>query len=147
MPRDAEHREQAALIRWAALHARRYPALRLLYAVPNGGHRVPAVAARMKAEGVRAGIPDLCLPVPRCGYSALYVEMKAARGRLTDAQAETLSTLRGEGNACAVCHAWTEAADLIAAYLTGDAARLDALLNREGGDARHNNYHAPLSGA
>lgn len=119
--RDPEHREQTALIRWARACEGRWPALRLLYAVPNGGHRHPATAARMKAEGMRAGVPDLCLPVPRCGYSSLYVEMKAPAGRLTAEQRDMMAQLEAEGNAAAVCRAWTEAADLIAAYLDGNA--------------------------
>ena len=65
----SEHQEQAALFRWAWFAQVKHPALALLYAIPNGGHRHKAVAARMKAEGVKAGVPDLCLPVARGGSS------------------------------------------------------------------------------
>ena len=66
---EAEH--QAALFRWASLVSLRLPELRLLFAVPNGGHRHRAVAARLKDEGVKAGVPDLFLPVPRGAFHGL----------------------------------------------------------------------------
>lgn len=53
-----EHAEAVALMRVVRLHEVRWPELRLLYAVPNGGDRHPIVAAKMRAEGVRAGVPD-----------------------------------------------------------------------------------------
>ncbi len=62
-----EHVEQVSLMRWAALTKRRRPELALLYAIPNGGDRHKAVAAKLSAEGVKSGVPDLCLPVPRLG--------------------------------------------------------------------------------
>jgi|GEM_PF-5137145 len=43
---------------------------------PNGGRRNKAEAAKLKAMGVRKGIPDLFLPIPRQGYHGLYIETK-----------------------------------------------------------------------
>ena len=57
--RDGEHVEQAALFRWAEFARARLPELTLLHAIPNGGHRHKATAARLKAEGVKRGVPDL----------------------------------------------------------------------------------------
>ena len=73
----SEHEHQKAVIEWAEVKSGQYPELRLLYAIPNGGHRHKAVAAKLKAEGVKPGVPDLCLPVRRGEYSGLYIEMKA----------------------------------------------------------------------
>lgn len=50
------------------------------YHIPNGGLRSKREAARMKGQGVRPGVPDLCIPVARRGYHSLYIEMKAAEG-------------------------------------------------------------------
>jgi hypothetical protein len=75
-----EHAEAVALMRVVRLHEVRWPELRLLYAVPSGGDRHPIVAAKMRAEGVRAGVPDYCLPVARGGYHGLYIELKTATG-------------------------------------------------------------------
>ncbi len=117
MKKTTEHGEQKTLIRWADLNAGRYPVLARLYAIPNGGHRVKAVAARMKAEGVRRGVPDLCLPYPSHGYSGLYIEMKTRKGRVSREQGEYLEFLRSAGYQAVVCRGWVEAAGVIVDYL------------------------------
>lgn len=62
-----EASEQAALMLWAQMHLAKYPQLRLLYHIPNGGSRNAAEAASLKRQGVKAGVPDLCLPVAKRG--------------------------------------------------------------------------------
>ena len=67
----SESQEQQALFEWAELSKRCFPELELLFHVPNGGARSKATAGRLKAEGVKPGVPDLCLPVPRGAYHGL----------------------------------------------------------------------------
>jgi hypothetical protein len=74
-----------------------YPVLKLLYAVPNGGDRNLSVARKLKAEGVLAGVADLCLPAARRGYHGLYIEMKSEEGVATKEQKEFLRGVSGEG--------------------------------------------------
>lgn len=112
-----EHDAQCALIQWRDLLAPRCPALGLLYAIPNGGKRDVVTATRLKAEGVTAGVPDLCLPVAREGYHGLYIEMKIPGGRVSPAQRQWLAALEAEGYMTAVCYSWPEAARVIARYL------------------------------
>ena len=79
--RDAEHIEQSLLFQWAEHASGRYPELKLLFAIPNFSGRlgkVPPLAARIQAgklkrEGRKRGVPDICLPVARGGFHALYV--------------------------------------------------------------------------
>lgn len=113
--RDAEHREQVAVIRWfdaqhSALRGR-------LFAVPNGGHRHVAVAAKLKAEGVRPGVPDLWLPVQRQGFAGLVIELKAEGGRLQTSQADWLAFLSEQGYMAVVCVGADAAIQTIADYL------------------------------
>jgi hypothetical protein len=115
--RTSEHVEQVTLMRWAALHERRWPALRLLHAVPNGGHRFKAVAVAMKAEGVKRGVPDLDLPVARGPWHGLRIELKAKGGRLTREQATWIKLFRAAGYRAEVCTGWEAARDLILEYL------------------------------
>ncbi len=83
---DDEHRLQVACVRW--FHAQ-YPKLsRRLFAVPNGGRRDSVTGAKLKAEGVLAGVADLILLVPNCGCGALLIEMKAKTGRQSTSQKE-----------------------------------------------------------
>jgi hypothetical protein len=60
-PRELERQHQVALIKWVRAIKDAYPVLKLLYAVPNGGDRNINVARKLKAEGVLAGVADLCL--------------------------------------------------------------------------------------
>ena len=113
----SEHEEQTTLFRWALFARPRYPELALLFAIPNGGERHKAVAARMKAEGVRAGVPDLCLPVARAGFHGLYLELKTTAGRPSKAQRQWLQALALEGYRAEVCKGWLAAKDVIEDYL------------------------------
>ena len=118
-----EHEEQAAVIAWRDLRALTDWRVGLLYAIPNGGHRAPKTARTLKAEGVLAGMPDLCLPVSRDGdytdpaYGALYIEMKAEHGRTSAVQNERIVQLVRAGNQVAVCHSAGAAIETICDYL------------------------------
>ncbi len=95
-----EHRLQVACLEWLHLA---YPDV-LCFAIPNGGKRNAIVAKRLKDEGVTAGIPDLCIPIGKHGYNALYIEMKNAnRGVLSQCQKEMIPRLQSYGNKVVVC--------------------------------------------
>lgn len=117
MQKITEHDEQVMLFRWAALRRD----LDVMYAIPNGGHRDIRVAARLKQEGVKAGVPDICLPVSRGGHHGLYIELKRRKGgRISAEQLRWLEVLMHEGYACAVCLGWHEAMQVIEDYMRGD---------------------------
>jgi len=91
-----ESAEQIAFLQW--WHAQ-FPRVRIFH-VPNGGHRAISVAKKMKAEGVRPGVPDLCVPEWR-----LWVEMKRRKGgRLSDDQKDWIAYLEGIGDTVLVGH-------------------------------------------
>ena len=108
----SEHDEQVAVVEWC--DANGVP----VFHVPNGGLRSKATAAKLKAEGVRPGVPDLCVPLARCGYHGLWVEMKDAggKGRISPEQAEWIGRLREEGYCAWVCRGAGNAIDLIDRY-------------------------------
>jgi hypothetical protein len=115
-----EHEEQAAFCLWAALQAKQEPALGLLFAIPNGGKRSIKTARALRAEGVRAGVPDLFLPVARGGYNGCFVEMKRSKGgSLSREQAAFFAELRLQGFAVLVCKGAQEAQDGVLDYLGG----------------------------
>lgn len=115
-----EDQEQIALFRWAAYQEGRFPELRCMFHVANGGYRTPIEAARFKAMGVKAGVPDIFLPVARSGYHGLFIELKRANGgRLSDAQRGWLEALRRCGYYAVMCHGWETARDVITDYLAG----------------------------
>jgi hypothetical protein len=100
--------------------------LRWLHAIPNGGARDPVTAARMKAEGVKAGVPDLFLPIARYEtkrgaepWHGLYIEMKKGKdGRQSKEQMEFEDHCFMHAYQYVVCRNWREAADHIKNYLT-----------------------------
>lgn len=118
--KTTEAQEQEAIFAWAAIMERRYPELRLLHHIPNGGSRHPIEAARLKKQGVKAGMPDICLPVSRNGYNALYIELKRKGGRVSERQQEMMMLLTEYGNMAIVCYGTEQAVECIVDYLRGE---------------------------
>jgi len=113
----SEHLHQAALFSWA--DAAGIPELRMLFAVPNGGWRGPhpATARRLKDEGVRPGVPDIYLDVPRGEWHGLRIELKIKGGRLSPAQVKWLEKYSEYGYRAVCCYGWEQAKDEIRSYL------------------------------
>lgn len=126
-PVDREGLEQAALMAEVRL---RYPDVaKLLYHVPNGGHRIKAVAAKLKAQGVKAGIPDLVLPMARGGYFGLYIEFKAKPpfdAAVSPSQDAYIQALLDQGYLAIVCRGAIDALEAIRAYLLQPQTRVAA---------------------
>lgn len=120
-PVPTESEEQQCLFRWAAYQSGAMPELNLLYHIPNGGSRRKSEAGRFKAEGVKAGVPDICLPVARNGIHGLYIELKRRKGgRTSQEQERWMRLLNAGGYLALVCRGWEEAADLIERYLRNE---------------------------
>ena len=114
-----EEAEQAAIFEWATLMSSQFPELHLLFHIPNGGYRAPATAAKLKAQGVKAGVSDLFLPVARGGFHGLWIELKRRKGgKLSPAQQDWLTEMRFQHYRAELAHGAEEACDIIYAYLT-----------------------------
>ena len=117
-PVDREGQEQAALMKELQL---RYPqAYKLIYHVPNGGYRITAVAAKLKGQGVKAGVPGLVLPMARGGYFGLYIEFKAKPpfdAPVSASQDAFLQLLTNENYLAIVCRGNIDAVEAIRADL------------------------------
>lgn len=128
---DTEHAHQAVVVKWARWIATggtrsTYGMLRWLFAVPNGGLRHKITAARLVAEGVAAGVPDLLLPVAWRGHNGVALEMKAP-GRVqqgvracTDAQVAWLEHFAAEGWCAVVAFGAMAGIMALEYYLTGE---------------------------
>jgi hypothetical protein len=104
-----EDHEQMIFVQW---FRRTYLDVRIL-SVPNGGHRHPAVAAKLKATGVTAGVPDLFIPAWR-----LWVEMKRAKGGSVSAeQKDWISYLEACGYTCMVAKGADQAKEKILGFV------------------------------
>jgi hypothetical protein len=113
-----EHEEAKTLMRLVKLHETANPLLENLFAIPNGGARNKIVAAKLKAEGVKAGVLDYMLAVPVSPHVGLFVELK----RMYDSapspeQRDWIKRLSAVGYRCEVAKGGIEAWKIIADYL------------------------------
>lgn len=113
----SEHLEQAALMRMAKLNEKRNPDLKLLFAIPNGARVTLSTARKLKREGMKSGVPDLFLPIPRGDYAGLWIELKTKRGTASKEQKQWLAALRAQGYRAEICKGWEAAWSLINEYL------------------------------
>lgn len=118
----AEHDEQKALFTWARYMAQSGQIVELanLFAVPNGGHRHKATAAKMRDEGAEAGVPDIFLAWPSGPYHGLFIEMKFGRNKPTVEQQNWMERLELAGYKAVVCYSFEEAKQAILDYLELD---------------------------
>jgi len=88
LPTISEHQIQVSVIDWWNLWAAmRGIDPRLLFAVPNAGAGAQrGQAGKMKAEGVRAGVPDLCLALPSPVFHGAFFELKSKTGKVRPEQ-------------------------------------------------------------
>ncbi len=109
-----EHEEQRNLVRW---FRQTYGLVTRggvrIFAIPNGSQRSRTTGARLKAEGVSAGVPDLFVPA-----WCLWVEMKRAEGGSVSAeQRDWHAYLRSIGHTVLVCRGFLHAKEEIEAFV------------------------------
>lgn len=113
-----EAQEQRDLFYWAMMNRFKYPELDLMYHCPNGGSRNTLEAHNLRMQGVKAGVPDIFLPVARGECHGLFIELKRVRnGKLSDAQRKWLGDLAKQGYKAVMCRGWGEASRTIVEYL------------------------------
>ena len=114
----SEETEQMTLVDWCNINIFKYPELKLLYHIPNGGRRNKLEAARLKRAGVKKGVPDLCLPVARGKFYGMYIELKYGKGKTSKEQKEWIADLTEQGYRAVVCNGFEEAKKAIIDYLS-----------------------------
>jgi hypothetical protein len=115
--RTTEADEQIALFTWIDLCIPREPRLTLAFHPPNGELRDKAVAGRLRAMGVRRGVPDVVCFAQSRGYNGIAIELKVGTNTLTPEQAEWLERLRAIGWLACEQRGWVAAALLLCWYL------------------------------
>lgn len=113
---QSEHDIQSMFFLWSTYKGHKYPGIRMMFAIPNGGARHIAVAAKLKHEGVKRGVPDIFLPVPRGGHHGLFIEVKAKGGRSTQEQRDYLIALVLQGYRCVMAKGFDECVQAIDEY-------------------------------
>ncbi len=120
LPVPSESEEQQALFEWVEANTYKYPELKAFYHIPNEGKRSKYEGAKLKREGLKEGVSDNCLPVKKCGFGSLYIELKKRQGGVvSDAQSDWIELMKEVGNAAFVCYGWEQARDRLVEYLEG----------------------------
>ena len=118
LPVPLEEDEQALLFEWAELQKGAYPELKWMYHIANGGKRHIGTAIKLKQQGVKPGVLDICLPVRRGEYGGLYIEMKRIKGgKLSPEQIAWMEHLMHEGYCVASCKGFEKAKEMLLRYL------------------------------
>ncbi len=108
LPTEAQ--EQTAYFEWAKLAACKNKELAYAFAIPNGGSRNVVEARNLKLQGVKRGVPDICIPVKKGKYGALFIEMKRQKnGSLSKEQKEMINYLNDNGYKAVVTKGCQEA--------------------------------------
>lgn len=113
-----ESQEQIALVQWCRWQG---APLNKIYAIPNGANKSFASAEKFRKEGLRAGMPDLCLPVARGGFYGLYIELKRIKGGVVSRDQKMLiEELQSEGYQVVVAKGFYEGRATIEQYMAGE---------------------------
>lgn len=93
-----ESQIQKECIRWFRFQVKFKNISKLLFAVPNGGKRNAMEAARLKDEGVTAGVSDMILLYANFDFNALCIEVKVGKGVQSDKQKDWQKVAELHGN-------------------------------------------------
>lgn len=111
-----EHELQSLYFEWVDIKAISDERYLNIYAVPNGGHRHKAVAAKLKKEGLRPGVLDCNIDWPSNGFNGLRIEMKIKPNKPTDNQKVWIKRYNNAGYRTEVCYSFDEAVKVTEDY-------------------------------
>lgn len=115
---NRETQEQITLMMWCEFQKNIYPELDLIFHIVNEGKRSKRTGAELKRMGMKKGIPDICLPVPKGAYYGLWIELKADKTKkATKEQKEWLIKLTEQGYKAVICYGADDAVTVIKEYL------------------------------
>jgi len=107
-----EHQEQVKVVQYCDI--KKIPIL----AIPNGSNKSIVAAKKFKAEGLRAGVPDLFIPLAKHNYHGLFVEMKRQKGgTVSKDQKAWIEKLNSLGYKAVVCKGAAIAIEEIEHYM------------------------------
>lgn len=90
---------------------------KLCFAIPNGGSRNPIEAANLKRQGVKAGVSDVIILIPKKGFASLCIEFKTATGKQSEEQKEFQRQVEACGSKYVIVRSVAEAIETLKEYL------------------------------
>lgn len=89
----------------------------LFWHAPSEGMRKPQYRAKLKLMGFRAGIPDVCLHLPRGEYHGLFIELKKAGGSPSGDQKKLMKALAAQNYLCVVVNDFDTFCEIATYYI------------------------------
>ena len=116
-PEELETAIQTDFFDWLETMSPSFPVLELFFAIPNGSNKSKTERWIFQTTGLKPGVPDTHLPVPRDGFSGLWIEFKSKTGKPSQNQLEWIARLREQKHRVEICTTWTDAANIVIDYL------------------------------
>lgn len=126
----SESREQQIIFEWASWQKNKYPGIEAMYHIANEGKRSASSGSRLKREGLKSGVSDICVPVAKCGYNNLYIELKSGKNKATKEQLDFISLINKYGGKALVVYEADNAIEVIKAYFEGRIDKLNIIDNQ-----------------
>lgn len=83
---------------------------------PNEGKRTCRFGKLLKDMGMRAGVSDLFIAIPRHGFCGAWIELKSKNGRVNSSQKDFLSDMESQGYFTKVCRSIEDSIEIINWY-------------------------------
>ena len=107
-----EHQEQSLVVKYCTL--KKIP----IFHIPNGSYKSVTARTKSKQEGLKAGVPDLMIPVPNKNHHGLFIEMKRVKNsKVSVHQKQWIELLNKQGYKAIVCYGNNEAIKEIENYI------------------------------
>jgi hypothetical protein len=112
---ESESRIQTLMYVWFQNSYRQYG--KLFIKVTNEGKRTAREGMRLKGEGLRPGVPDIFIALPRGPYAGLWIEVKRPGEAPRANQVQMIETLTAQGYRVEVVTSLATFQELINEYL------------------------------
>lgn len=107
-----EHQEQSLVVKYCTL--KKIP----IFHIPNGSYKSVTARTKSKQEGLKAGVPDLMIPVANKNHHGLFIEMKRVKNsKVSGHQKQWIELLNKQGYKAIVCYGNNEAIKEIENYI------------------------------
>ena len=126
----SESREQQIIFEWASWNKNKYPGIEAMYHIANEGKRSASNGSRLKREGLKSGVSDICVPVAKCGYNNLYIELKSGKNKATREQLNFINLINKYGGKALIVYEADNAIEVIKAYFEGRIDKLNIIDNQ-----------------
>lgn len=91
----------------------------LILHIANEGKRTSSYGKLLKTLGMRPGVADIFIAMPRNGYHGAWIELKSAKGKLSASQMLFLNDMFEQGYFTATAYSIDDAMKIVDEYCLG----------------------------